>query len=137
MQEVFNEYLSEVYSLKAKIELMDMKMWWKQSFTLNPNIWFLTGRGTRTKPFQTETIKYVLAGISQILWWNKNLFQLPLIRRIHSLRFFTPHFSQICCMWVATVLTAMNSVSAISLLLWFSYRSSEISTSRFERLKVL
>ena len=25
MQEVFNEYLSEVYSLKAKIELIDIK----------------------------------------------------------------------------------------------------------------
>ena len=34
MQEAFNEYLSEVYSLKAKIELMDMKRWRKQSFTL-------------------------------------------------------------------------------------------------------
>ena len=64
MQEVFNEYLSEVYSLKAKIELMDMKRWRKESFTLNPNIWFLTGRGTRTKPFTTETIKDVPAGIS-------------------------------------------------------------------------
>ena len=64
MQEAFNEYLSEVYSLKAKIELMDMKKWRKHSFTLNPNIWFLTDRGTRTKPFQTETIKDVPAGIS-------------------------------------------------------------------------
>lgn len=32
MQEAFNEYLSEVYSLKAKIELMDMKRWRKQTF---------------------------------------------------------------------------------------------------------
>ena len=64
MQEALNEYLAEVYSLKAKIELMDMKRWRKQSFTLNPNIWFLIGRGTRTKPFQTETIKDVPAGIS-------------------------------------------------------------------------
>ena len=64
MQEAFNEYLAEVYSLKAKIELMDMKRLRKQSFTLNPNIWFLTGRGTRTKPFQTEIIKDVPAGIS-------------------------------------------------------------------------
>ena len=39
MQEAFNEYLSEVYSLKAKIELMDMKRWRKQSFTLNPRIY--------------------------------------------------------------------------------------------------
>lgn len=30
MQEAFNEYLSEVYSLKAKIELMDMKRWWNK-----------------------------------------------------------------------------------------------------------